>query len=498
MRNAVVKCKAAGSAAVIVSMLCTFACVGPRYHTRIDEYISYEAAYDSVRIGRPPPLWIEHPEIDSLISRTFARNPDILTAWARVEQARAAAGLTTANLLPSVNASATASRTKTTGVGSSLDPTGGQQQAPLGGGAPQPQLSEQTTHVNQFQGSLAASYEVDLWGKLWRRRFAAVQEADAARFDAHAMSISITARVTDTWLMIVAQRQTVDLLENQLDVSKRFAELIELRFTHGMAPASDMVQQNQQVESIRGRLELAKGRMRTLEHQLAILLGRIPNHDVAVKERSLPQPPELPIDGVPVDLLELRPDIQSAWLRLKAADARAAGALFEMLPSLRLSANLFSNADEIAELFEEWLWSISASASQPLFTGGRLIAGYRQVKASAEAQYYAYLKSTLAALKEVRDALVLIRRQESYMQSLSEQVSAAQKALRLSRERYAQGALPYLQVLTSLQSLQQIQQNRIEAQRQLLSYHVQLYRAMGGGSGASATSPTARKDDTHG
>ncbi len=471
---------------LVITILVVFflqACVGPRYHAKVGEFVDFSQAYDTLSLHQAPSFWLQHAELDSLVILAFDRNPDILTAWARVRQARASAGLATSALFPSISATGSASRAKTTITSQGIGTNQQQQQPanpqlPTSGGAGS--ASEQTVHANQFQGSIAASYEVDLWGKLFRKRHAAVLEAQAAEADARAMSITLAARVIDTWLMLVAQRQTVDLLENQLETSRRFEELTRLRFSQGLSSAVDLAQQKQQVETVTGRLVLARARVKTLQHQIAVMLGHVPTYQAGFSTRVLPEPPELDISGVPRDLFSHRPDVRSAWHRLRAADARAAAAVLEFLPSLRLSANLFSNAREIAELFEDWLWTISANLSQPVFQGGRLFSAKKQANATAEAQYYSYINTALTALREVRDGLVGIRSQEAYLRSLQDQVVAAENVLNLSRERYAQGALPYLQVLTALQSLHQAQQNLIESHRQLLSNHVQLYRALGG------------------
>ncbi len=494
---------------VAAGVLYLMGCVGPRYHTRIDEYISFDDAYDTLSIDRPPPLWIDHPELDSLIDLAFERNLNILTAWTRVKQARAAGKIAGAGLFPVLSAGASASRSRISGIsvgaGGGSDIGGGGapgQQVPPGGTGEgttgQASLTDETRKVNQFQTSFTASYEVDLWGRLIRRRLAAKWDAEAARADALAMSISLAARLTDTWLTMVAQRQTLDLLHEQLELSLKFEELTRLRFSQGLSSAIDLTQQKQQVETIRGRLAQTRGRVETLQHQMRIMLGQLPGSDTEITTRSLPEFPALQIQGVPVDLFEHRPDVSAAWLRLQAADARAAAAVLDFLPSLRLSGNIFSTAGEIADLFEQWLWSLSANFSQPLFQGGRLLGSMQQSDAAAQVEYYNYISTALTALQEVRDALVLIRTWETFLESLEEQEDAARKALRLSRERYAQGALPYFQVLTALQSLQRIQQNLIEARRQLLAYHVQLYRAVGGGFSFRGRQPEALEGNNNG
>ncbi|MBD3345877.1 MAG: efflux transporter outer membrane subunit [Chitinivibrionales bacterium] len=473
-------------ALILVSLLALIlnTCVGPRYHTRVDEFVSFTSVYDTIRLEASPKFWIEQPELDSLLSAAFNRNPDMLVAWARVEQAKAAAVIATAPLFPSVSASGQSFRTKLSDFTFGGGPiTGGQPGGtPIGGGAGTTPFTDGIDNniFTQYQTSLAASYEVDLFTRLIRRRQAAVKEAMAAQADARAMSITLAAQVTDTWLMLVAQRQTIDLLESQLENSKRFGELTELRFAYGQASALSVIQQEQQIERLRGQLGLARARAATLKHQLDVLLGYPPTAATAVDTRTLPDAPEVPITGVPADLFKHRPDVCAAWLRLKASDAEAAAAILDFFPSINLSASLFTDAEEINNLFDELLWSLSGTITQPIFQGRRLIAGVRRARAAAEADYYTYINTTLTALREVRDALVLIRGQETWVNSLKQQVEDAEIRLDLSRERYMQGVESYLQVLTALNSLQSTQQTLVEAIRQLLSYHVQLYRAVGG------------------
>jgi NodT family efflux transporter outer membrane factor (OMF) lipoprotein len=473
---------------ILLPVLLFWACVGPRYHTRIEEYISFERAYDSLRLELPEPFWIERQELHELIALAYERNPDILTAAARVKQARAAVITAQSSLFPSLQASGAASRSKTETIAQTSafpqqqpgDQPGIGQPGDVPGGGQQPAFETEADYVNRFQSSLAASYEIDLWTRLWRRRKAAVFDAIAVNADARAISISLVAQLVDLWLNLTAQRRTLDLLESQLDIAIRFADLTEYRYGQGLTAAVDVAQQKQQAEEIRGRIALVRGRIATFTHRIAVLTGRLPGGALDLSARSLPPPPGLAVAGVPADLFRHRPDVEAAYLRLKAADSRAAAAVLDFFPSIQLSANLFSSAEAIANLFDEWFWTISGTLSQPLFTGGRLIAGVKQATATAEARYYEYMQTALTALREVRDALMLIRSQEEYVASLNKQVETAENVLAISRERYAQGASPYIQVLTAFQSFRRAQVSLVDARRQLLAYHVQLYRAVGG------------------
>jgi outer membrane protein TolC len=194
----------------------------------------------------------------------------------------------------------------------------------------------------------------------------------------------------------------------------------------------------------------------------------------------VPVPP-LPYPGVPAELVARRPDIQAAFLRLRADDKRTAAAVADLFPKIRLSASMFFQERELANLFDKLLWSLAGLVSQPLFDGGRRFAEIDRAEAAAQEQLVVYGQTVLLALREVQDALVSEARQAEFVRSLEAQLESARQALELSRDRYRQGAVDFLRVLTALQTMQQIEQNLVEARRKQFSNRIQLCRALGGG-----------------
>lgn len=171
-----------------------------------------------------------------------------------------------------------------------------------------------------------------------------------------------------------------------------------------------MNQQKQQAESLRGLLVQARASESLARQQLLVLVGRPPQQDIAVESRSLPPLVALPAPGVPADLLERRPDIRAAWLRLQASDRLKAAAVADLFPRIRLTATLFYQEREVTRLFAESLWSLAASATQPVWDGGRRFAEIDRAEAAAEAHLFQYGQTVLVALQEVQDALVLDER----------------------------------------------------------------------------------------
>jgi NodT family efflux transporter outer membrane factor (OMF) lipoprotein len=427
-----------------------------------------------------------------LAVRLVADNLDLRAAAARLRQAQATAAEAGAPLLPRLDASLQGSRSSSSRAlfGGGLGGGGGQ---PFPGGDAATDES-----VTFYQPSLAASYEVDLWGKLRDRKAAAALDALASAEALRALQVSLTAQLAETWTALLAERQLLDLLEQQLGTSEKFVELTRLRFGQGQGTAADLGRQQQQLEALRGELELARGRERTLLGQLGVLLGEAPDAVAPPDGRELPPFPPPPDPGLPLDLVTARPDLRGARLRLEAADRRLAAQAKDWLPSLNLSGSLFSFATSLGDVLDDVLWQVAARLSETVYAGGARAARIEGADARAEEALWVYGQTLLASLQEVRAALVGSASQAAFLASLDRQLVDAQRVLELVRDGYREGANPYLDVLTALLSQQQLERQRVAAYRQQFANRVQLCRALGYPVASSAeTNPAGkRQDDT--
>ncbi len=86
----------------------------------------------------------------------------------------------------------------------------------------------------------------------------------------------------------------------------------------------------------------------------------------------------------------------------------------------------------------------------------------------------------LEAVREVEDALIQESKQREFLTSIELQIELADATLRQAKLRYANGLSDYLPVLTAVQALQRLQRVEVTARRQMISFRIQLYRALGG------------------
>ena len=416
-------------------------------------------------------------ELDGLMDRAFVGNLSLQEGLARLRQAEAVAIQAGAGLYPqlSIEGSFTRSWSHTN-------------RTAVGGG-----FGSAETQSSTYSLGAAASYEVDLWGRVRSLSEAGRLDAEGAWHQFDAMAMTVAAEVASRWLSILEQRAQQKLLAEQLQTNETYLGLVELRFRKSLVSALDVYQQRQVVDQAAGQIPLAQEQEQLLRHQLAVLLGEGPKADVGIGRGELPVLGTLPKTGVPADLLMQRPDVWAALKGLEAADYRVAVARADRLPALRLTASRSYSDSEWEDVFHNWFATFAANVMQPVLDGGRLEAEVARTLAVVEERLATYRQTVLTAIREVEDALVQERKHAEHIEILERQIDNARKALERAGERYRKGVIDYLPVLTQLSTAQRLERDLLSRRLEQLVARVNLYRALGGGVPDDLAQRVARK-----
>ncbi len=398
----------------------------------------------------------EDETLNGLINKAHQKNLTLQIAWNRLDRSMALSRQSRSGFFPtlSADASATSSRTKTAGV----------------------------TNSSELYGlGLAATYELDLWGRIRAQNQSASFELQATAEDLKTAYLTITAEVAATWYQLVEQYGQRQVILDQTRVNSQTLELITLQFRTGKIGIADVLQQRQLVERNRGELAQTKSAISLLENQLAILLAEEPGQLANLEQAPLKALPPRPATGLKVELLERRPDIISAWYSVLAANQQTRAAIADRFPKLTLGATAGSTAVDTANILDDWTTRLVSNLIAPIIDGGRRRAEVTRNRALTEEAVNIYGQKVLQAIAEVEEALIREQRQTEYLESLEKQLQLAETATDSIRDRYTKGAEDYQRVLTSILSQQNLQRSVLTARRQLYEYRIALYRALGGG-----------------
>lgn len=404
-----------------------------------------------------PDRWwtaFESDTLNAVVDSATTANFTVRSAWQRLQAAEAVVDREAGALYPDLEATGRAER------------RGGTDAAFAEGG--------------NFELGLNTSYEVDLWGRIRKRIKAEEFRARATRAEYQTAVLSVSAEVVRTWYRLAEARSQRALIDRQVETNATVLNLIKNRFEAGQVRSVDVLRQRQLVESTRERRVAVESRAEVLEHRLAVLLGRVPQDSVSAPPDSLPTLPPLPETGVPADLLQRRPDVQSALNRLRAADQDLAAAISDQYPRITLTASGSTIADSATDLFEIWAYSFAGNLLAPIFRGGSLRAEVDRTEAVRTQRLYEYGQTMLTAFQEVEDALVREQKQREQIQQLESQVDLARQSYERLRAQYLNGTTNYLDVLTALDEVQQLRRDLLSAQLVLVEDRIALYRALAG------------------
>lgn len=408
------------------------------------------------------------PLLDSLEHEAIAANQDVQAAAARLRQARALAQAADAARLPTLDAGFGATRQRTSPASQSLSDDA--------------KVPAQTL----WRAQAAASYEVDLFGRVSSGIHAAQADADRSMALFHSVLLALQADVAQHYFQLrefdaqlSVYQQTVALRENAL-------RLVERRFNEGETGELDAARASNALESARAdALGVARQRA-AAEHSLAVLLGKAPAEFTFEAMPLAPVAVKVPA-GLPSALLERRPDIAAAERAMSAANARVGLAKSAFFPKLDLTAGFGYESATLGNLFH---WStrtfllgplVGTALSVPLLDGGRREAALDGAQASLDEDVAQYRQQVLVAFREVEDSLADLRLLNVQTAAQTSAVTAAQRAGRLSQIQYDEGQVSYLEVIDAQRQILQarLQLNQLAGAQAAAT--VSLIRALGGG-----------------
>lgn len=407
-----------------------------------------------------PALWwlaFEDAQLNALIDTALQGNLNLQTAWYQLEEAGALLGITKSARWPQISL-----------------------QLQSGISVPEPDF----VGGENTQLSLRAGYEVDLWGRIRYSVHADQYRFKASFYDYQTAAVSLSGEISLTYFRIKAISYQLQLIQEQLQTNEQVLALIRARFAGGQVRGVDILRQQQLIENTKEQKIGLEMQLEILLNQLAVLLGRPPGQEFRntfAVAAQLPELPPLPQTGIPLQLVNRRPDVLSAFNQLQAADRELAAAISNKYPRLNVSITTAVRSNTLEGLLASQAGSLAASLLAPLFYGGQLKAQVDRAEAVRQQVTNFYGQTVLEAFQEVENTLIQELKLQEQIEVMEEQVRLAERTFGQLRIEYLNGSIAYLDVLSTLTQQQQLRRGLIDARLALLEIRIGLYRALAGG-----------------
>ncbi len=405
------------------------------------------------------------PQLNRLIEQARRDSFDVAAAVARVRQAQATAVIAGAPLLPEVKFNLSTSHQKLL----------------RGQGGPDLDATQSNDTVNSFGANLSASYEVDFWGGRAAARASALHSLRASASDQATVELTLLSNVADRYAQTLAARQREQIAELNLANARNVLELVQTRYDAGSATALELAQQQSLVASQQRQLPLIQQLAQESRITLAALLGQpVQALDLGTEPFQALTWPRIG-SGVPSQLLSRRPDLAKAEAELAAAQADVRVARAAMLPAVTLGATFGSDAGKAVEILRSPYYTLTGGLVAPIFNNGRLTAERDKARARQDELLQTYRGAIINGFADVEKALSNITRLDQQRQWQTQELQAAQNALRIAESRYQAGAEDWLSVLDSQRTLYTAQDLNVQLRLSRLQASIALYKALGGG-----------------
>lgn len=391
---------------------------------------------------------------------------------ARVEEARAAAGVAFADRLPAVGLrSQDGKRLMTEGEELAHH------------------YASRTQEAYKAVGFL--SFELDLWGKYRRLDEAARAELLSTEAARDTIRLAVASETALAYFQLRTLQEQERIAADMLKSYERTCKVYETRYRLGQSPETTLRRFAAERDKTQAQLYDLEERRIRCEGALAVLAGFSPAGIVDGAGRAfqegrtlgeLAPPPDVP-SGIPSDLLQRRPDVRSAEGRLMAANARIGAARAAFFPSFSLTAEGGYSSTHLDRVFLDpaRIWDVMGGLAQPLFEGGRLTAKQRMAEAKYEEARAAYVGSVRNAFTETRDALAGNRISRKALAASTERVKELTRSNEIMEKQYDAGLSSVMDLLDVRRQLLAARQEQAEARRRQLAAVVGLCKALGGG-----------------
>ena len=412
-------------------------------------------AADTANMGNLP--WKEifrDAKLQALIEEGLANNVDMQAAALRVQEAKVMLTAAKLSYLPSINLAPQGSTTS------------------MGGG----------NYVKAYQLPVSASWEIDLFGKILNTKRGQKVAYEQSQYAEQAVRSQIICGIANVYYSLLMLDRQVEITTETAAIYKENVRVMEAMKIAGMTTEAAVAQMRAASHQVEASLMDLKRQERETENSLAVLLAKAPQ---TIERSTLDEQvmPEELAAGVPMQLLENRPDVKMAEMTLAAAYYTTNSARAAFYPGLNITGLAgWTNGSGITVANPgEFMLQALASLAQPIFNNGKLIANLKVSKAEEKIAQMNYQQTILEAGKEVSDALYLFDTQNKKLVEDRGQVEQLDKAVTYTKALFQSGDATYLEILTAQQNLLSAQLSEVADNFQRMQAVINLYSALGGG-----------------
>ena len=416
---------------------------------------AYLSSADSIGFGNLP--WrsvFTDANLQTIIERTLANNPDLLNAALNIDMAEAQLKAAKLAYLPSVAF------------------------------APQGSITHFGTHTKATQAytlPIAASWNVDLFGNLRSQKKAAQVALLQTKDYELAVKTGLICNAANLYYTLLMLDKQMEIVADMQKLTKDTWDMMKLQMELGRTRSTSVQSAEAAYYSVLTQSASLKGQIREVENSLSLLMGE-PAHAITRSTLASQSLPESYAKGVGINMLANRPDVHANEMALAQCFYGVETARSRFYPSITISpTGAFTNNNGLVNP-GKILLSLVGQLTQPIFANGQLKAGLRVAEAQYKQAYNTWQNSILSAGSEVSNALVQYNSADEKSKLEEKQIEVLKKNVEHTQLLFRQSSSTYLEVISAQQNLLNAEISKVQDDFSKMQAVVNLYYALGGGT----------------
>lgn len=272
----------------------------------------------------------------------------------------------------------------------------------------------------------------------------------------------------------------IEIIKNKLLVHKHN----EKKYYYGIIDSIELNNSDINISKEKTIYDNLIKNQKTTLFNFATLIGQSPENYLELKRgklKSFEYQETIP-DIINSDLIYNRPDIIEAENKIKSARLDVLVAKKELFPSFNITGLLVFDTAGRGNFFS-WDSSFAylvAGLTQDLFKGGAKITNLKIKKAKYLELIEAYKQADLNAIKEIKNALNLIKQDTIGEKSIKKRLLLQEKNYMAADKKFTRGVISKIDYLDEQNSLLQKQTQLAISKALRLNDYITLYKALGG------------------
>lgn len=389
----------------------------------------------------------QDPLLQQLIETAWANNTDMRTAQLTIEQAQNEVMSAKWGYVPTLSLTPSASYSYQGGAG-----------------------------AYNVQIPVNASWQLGIFGQTRSKIRSAKAKLAFDEDYRQAVQVELAANVANYYYNLV-------MLDRQLEISEATEKLYEESYNTtealyqaGIYNSPAVYEMQASLEALRADIVDLRYSIASTEASLCLLLAEPPHHIERSSFEQFEMPEQIHV-GLPVRLLDARPDVRMAERNMEIAYYDTQQARQSFYPTLSIDG-LFGYGGTFSAL--SLITQAVGSLAQPILQGGQLTAQLRNAKAEQEKAQLQFVQTLYDAGSEVYKYKKAIETTEEKTEHIDIRVNALQEAYSATTELMNNGSTTYLEVLTAQESLLSAQLTQVQNRYEMIQALINLYTALGG------------------